>query len=92
MGTVGSSLRLEALTPEIVKDKSTSAVYDTAGTYGPATGSQTIDSDAVVAASGVTLQNLNINGNLIIDKAVGDGDVTLNNVHVTGELLVRGGW
>ncbi|WP_303869751.1 YDG domain-containing protein [Acetobacterium wieringae] len=158
LGTVGSSLRLEALTLEIVKDEPTGAdlssynklcsqfasltasnytlnsfnhltnvlknntvtakntqdevdaavavieaafarleslidatVYATAGTFGPETGLETIDSDVIMTASGVTLQNLRINGNLIVDEAVGDGEVTLNNIEVTGELRVRGG-
>ena len=65
--------------------------YDQAGTYGPATGTETIGQDVVIAADGVTLQNLTIDGNLTITEAVGDGDVTLNNVTVTGETRVRGG-
>ncbi|WKY47834.1 YDG domain-containing protein [Eubacteriaceae bacterium ES3] len=69
----------------------TSKVYDTVGTYGPEFERQTIDSDVIITTSGVVLQNLDISGNLIIDKGVGDGDVTLNNVTVTGDLRVRGG-
>lgn len=66
-------------------------VYDKAGSYGPSSSSETISQNVVITASGVTLQNLTIDGNLIIDEAVGDGDVTLNNVTVTGALQVRGG-
>jgi len=91
LGTVGSSLRLEALKLEIIKDAPQSKTYDQAGTYGPQTGTETIGQDVVIATDGVTLQNLTINGNLTIDEAVGDGDVTLNNVTVTGETRVRGG-
>lgn len=158
LGTVGSSLRLEALKLEIVKDASTgtdlsdytalikqieslneadysktswanlqtvlknhtvtdqntaaevteavkaleaaiqklenmtqATVYDKAGSYGPSSSSETLNQNVVITASGVTLQNLTIDGNLIIDEAVGDGDVTLNNVIVSGELRVRGG-
>jgi hypothetical protein len=65
--------------------------YAQAGSYGPASGTETISQDVVVAAPGVTLQNLTINGNLTIAEAVGDGSVTLNNVTVTGETRVRGG-
>jgi hypothetical protein len=90
LGTVGSSLRLEALKLEIVKATS-STTYDKPGTYGPSSGAETISQDVTISTSGVTLQNLTIEGNLIIDEAVGDGDVTLNNVTVTGELQVRGG-
>ena len=70
---------------------STSTVYDKAGTYGPTNGSEPINQDVIITATGVILQNLTIDGNLIIDEAVGDGDVTLNNVTVSGELRVRGG-
>ncbi|MDK2935381.1 MAG: hypothetical protein PWP62_389 [Eubacteriaceae bacterium] len=76
---------------DLLESLVTSTVYDAAGTYGPESGSQTIDSDVIITASGVVLQNLEISGNLIIDKGVGDGDVTLNNVTVSGELRIRGG-
>lgn len=65
--------------------------YSKAGTYGPTNGSEPINQDVIITATGVILQNLTIDGNLIIDEAVGDGDVTLNNVTVSGELRVRGG-
>lgn len=90
LGTVGSSLRLEALKLEIVKETQ-STTFDKSGTYGPTSGTETISQDVIITTSGVTLQNLTIDGNLIIDEAVGVGDVTLNNVTVTGELRVRGG-
>ncbi|URN82814.1 leucine-rich repeat protein [Acetobacterium wieringae] len=66
-------------------------VYDKAGTYGPASGSQTIDGDVRIAADGVILQNLTITGDMLISEAVGNGTVTLNNVTVDGDTLVRGG-
>lgn len=90
LGTVGSSLRLEALKLEIVKETS-STVYDKPGIYGPCNGSEKISQDVIITSDGATLQNLVIDGHLTIDEAVGDGDVTLNNVTVTGELRVRGG-
>ncbi|MEO1814572.1 MAG: YDG domain-containing protein [Acetobacterium sp.] len=90
LGTVGSSLRLEALKLEIVKE-ATATVYDKPGSYGPSSGSEKISQDVIITSDGVTLQNLVIEGNLTIDEAVGDGDVTLNNVTVTGALQVRGG-
>jgi hypothetical protein len=76
---------------DLLESLVTSSVYDTAGTYGPDSGSQTIDTDVIVTVSGVVLQNLDISGNLIIDKGVGQGDVTLNNVSVSGQLRIRGG-
>ncbi len=65
--------------------------YDAAGTYGPASGSETIATDVVVGADGVILQNLLIQGDLTISEAVGDGTVTLNKVTVAGDTFVRGG-
>ena len=65
--------------------------FNQAGSYGPTSGSETISQDVIISAAGVTLQNLTITGNLIIDEAVGDGEVSLNNVTVSGELRVRGG-
>ncbi|MBC3887857.1 leucine-rich repeat protein [Acetobacterium paludosum] len=91
LGTVGSSLRLEALTLEITKDAVQGKSYDTAGNYGPASGTETVTGDATIAADGVILQNLVIDGNLTISEAVGSGTVTLNNVTVKGDTFVRGG-
>lgn len=66
-------------------------VYNQAGTYGPQTGSTTIDGDVSVITSGVILQNTIITGNLLIAKSVGDGDVTLKNVTVKGNTYINGG-
>ncbi|PKM74559.1 MAG: hypothetical protein CVU92_05885, partial [Firmicutes bacterium HGW-Firmicutes-17] len=86
----GAVKAIEAAIQQLEK-LSTTTVHDKAGTYGPTSGSETISQDVIITATGVTLQNLIIDGDLIIDEAVGDGDVTLNNVTVTGELRVRGG-
>lgn len=45
----------------------------------------------MVNEPGVTLENVTINGDLIIGDGVGDGEVTLDNVNVTGRMVVRGG-
>ncbi len=66
-------------------------IYDTAGTYGPLTEMETIDHTVVVKADGVRLQNLNIQGDLIISEEVASGNVTLNNLKVDGETYIRGG-
>jgi hypothetical protein len=67
------------------------AAYDKAGTYGPATGLETINKDVVIHTSGVTLQNLIITGNLTFAAGIGNGDVFLNNVTVKGNTFVQGG-
>ncbi|WP_170253954.1 leucine-rich repeat protein [Acetobacterium paludosum] len=46
--------------------KAAAVVYDTAGTYGPETGTEVIDGDVIVKADGITLRNLHINGDLTI--------------------------
>ncbi len=62
-----------------------------AGTYGPATGNQAISGDVTISASGVTLQNATVSGDLTITDAVGNGDVTLKNVTVKGTAYIKGG-
>jgi phenolic acid decarboxylase len=62
-----------------------------AGTYGPATGNQAISGDVTISASGVTLQNATVSGDLTITDVVGNGDVTLKNVTVKGTAYIKGG-
>ncbi|WP_170253970.1 Ig-like domain-containing protein [Acetobacterium paludosum] len=88
-GTTHLCLRLEAIQIKIVKDAATA--YNTAGTYGPQTGTEDVKNDVTVGADGVTLQNFHIKGDLIIAKEVGAGTVNLNNVTVDGNTYVRGG-
>lgn len=66
-------------------------VYDKAGTYGPATGTETIEGNVTVSVRDVKLQNLVIKGDLLLAEGIGDGDVTLNNVTVTGNTIIKGG-
>ena len=79
-------VRALALEPEIAV-----SVFDKAGTYGPEEGIETISGDVIVKADGVTLQNLIITDDLIIDDSVGDGTVVLENVTVKGDTEVKGG-
>lgn len=65
--------------------------YRVAGTYGPASGVLDVAGNVIVAEKGTTLQNMVINGNLIVNKSVGDGNVYLDNVTVKGDTLVYGG-
>jgi hypothetical protein len=66
-------------------------VYDQAGTYGAESTNEVVNSSVVIKASGVTLQNITINGNLTIAEEVGNGDVTLTNIIVMGDTFIRGG-
>ncbi|WP_311135688.1 leucine-rich repeat protein [Acetobacterium tundrae] len=75
---------------DLVK-KQAVVIYDKAGTYGPATGTETVAGDVIIKADGVVLQNLTIQGDLTVAAEVGNGTVTLNNVNVAGDTFVRGG-
>ncbi|SCZ07729.1 S8 family serine peptidase [Alkaliphilus peptidifermentans] len=66
-------------------------IYEEAGLYGPIEGIETIEKDVTIKADGVILQNIKINGDLIITEEVGEGTVTLNNLIVEGNTLIRGG-
>lgn len=81
--------------------KEAAVVYGTSGTYGPASGTQVINGDVIVKASGVTLQNLEINGELIISdeaaaktteamttQALEDGQISTNPVINMGPTAV----
>ncbi|BBH23452.1 hypothetical protein Back11_47970 [Paenibacillus baekrokdamisoli] len=65
--------------------------YNTAGTFGPATGVETVNHDVVINTAGVTLRNMIINGKLTFAAGIGSGDAVLDNVTVKGETSVQGG-
>ena len=45
----------------------------------------------VINAGQITLQDMDISGDLILAEGIGDGHIILDNVTVQGRLLVRGG-
>ncbi|WP_346834522.1 S-layer homology domain-containing protein [Paenibacillus polymyxa] len=65
--------------------------YGESGTYGPSNGLDKQAGNVIINTTGVTLQNTEIAGDLIIGKAVGNGDVFLKNVKVHGQTYVYGG-
>jgi len=65
--------------------------FSAAGAYGPASGTETIAGNVVVATSGVTLRNMEIQGNLLLSTNIGEGEATLDNVKVKGTVTVNGG-
>nr|5GZT_A Chain A, Chitinase [Paenibacillus sp. FPU-7] len=73
------------------KNEANAIAYDKAGTYGPASGTETIDGNVKVTVPGVTLRNLVIKGDLLLSEGVGSGDVTLDKVSVHGLTTVSGG-
>ncbi len=65
--------------------------YNVSGTYGPVDSVRTINGNVIVNATGVTLQNMKITGDLLLVEGIGEGDVFLNNVTVLGTTTVKGG-
>ena len=70
-----------------ILDNAIGGFYNEAGDY---TGDD-VSGIAIVNADGVVLNDMTINGDLIISEGVGSGEATLNNVIVTGTMIVRGG-
>ncbi|WP_198015889.1 S-layer homology domain-containing protein [Paenibacillus sp. HW567] len=67
-------------------------IYDHSGVYGGTDEQHRETTETVViSAAGVTLQNVTIVGNLLLDAGIGNGDVTLKNVTVRGTTTVKGG-
>ncbi|KAA5805771.1 S-layer homology domain-containing protein [Thermoanaerobacterium thermosaccharolyticum] len=71
--------------------KSQDVTYDKAGTFGPDSGTQTIEGNVIIAAADVTLKNTIIKGDLLLSKAIGDGNAYLKNVTVNGITTIEGG-
>ncbi|SDT13642.1 S-layer homology domain-containing protein [Paenibacillaceae bacterium GAS479] len=89
----GQLTRAEAVTAisKAVKLDSPMKEYNKAGVFGPSSGNQEVNGNVQISASGVTLQNLVIRGDLILDKGIGEGDAFLSGVKVTGKTYIRGG-
>ncbi len=86
------NLNQESISPAsttIIPDNA--RVFNTAGTYGPSSGKDVLDTNVSIQADGVALQNMSINGDLYVAREVGEGSVELNNVDVTGNVYVFGG-
>ncbi len=71
-------------------DRMFAEIYSEPGVYGSEVMTD-IEGGVVVTATGITLQNVTIEGDLLIAQAVGDGEVTLKNVVVEGRTQVSGG-
>ncbi|HHV72582.1 MAG TPA: hypothetical protein GXX38_08260 [Clostridia bacterium] len=65
--------------------------YNTPGIYGPSKDKQIISGNLTIAAGGITLRNIQINGNLYLTAGIGEGSVTLEKVTVQGKTVVNGG-
>lgn len=53
--------------------------------------SQNVDGSVIVRGAGAVLENMTVNGDLILADGIGAEDVTLKNVTVTGRIIIRGG-
>jgi len=65
--------------------------YSTAGTYGPETGTKTIQGSVIISSPDVILRNTIIEGDLLLGSSIGDGEVELRDVTVQGKTIVNGG-
>lgn len=65
--------------------------YDRAGTYGPEKGLAVAAGGVAITVPNVVLQNTVVQGSLLLDKGIGEGDAELKNVTVLGKTEVRGG-
>ena len=67
--------------------------YNIIGTYIVSKGTydKDIKGSALIRTDDVTLQNMTVDGDLIIGCGVADGKIVLDNVNVTGRQLVWGG-
>ena len=52
---------------------------------------QTVTGNVMIKASGVTLENMTVPGDVFVGEGVADGRVELNGINVEGRLVVRGG-
>ncbi|MCR4431494.1 MAG: S-layer homology domain-containing protein [Tepidanaerobacteraceae bacterium] len=80
-----------ALNKALASTEAMTVTYDKAGVYGPADDTTIVKGNVIIKTEGVTLQNTIIEGDLTIDKAVGEGSVTLKNVTVKGTSYIYGG-
>ncbi|MDR9749525.1 InlB B-repeat-containing protein [Paenibacillus taichungensis] len=64
---------------------------DKAGIYGNMQETKIVNGDVIINVPGVTLENYEIKGNLLLAAGIGSGDVTIKNVKVHGTTNVEGG-
>ena len=66
-------------------------IYHVKGIYGPQIGTKILNTDVVINTDGVTLQNLVIAGDLLLDEDIEYLDVILKNITVKGKTIIKGG-
>ncbi|MDD4455858.1 MAG: S-layer homology domain-containing protein, partial [Candidatus Methanomethylophilaceae archaeon] len=70
-----------------VMDNMVKQYIDVAGTYTEVVA----EGNVIVRVPGVTLDGVDVDGDLVIGDGVGDGNAYLNNIAVSGRALIRGG-
>lgn len=65
--------------------------FNTAGTYGPASGIATVAGNVYIDNTSITLQNMIVLGKLTFGSSIGTGDAVINDVTVLGNTIVNGG-
>ena len=68
-----------------------SIVIDQAGSYGSTDTVHVIPKNVTIDGPDITLQNVKVNGDLVLGSGIGEGDVYLKGVEVTGSTTVQGG-
>ena len=94
LGLGGRRVVSSAVLTGLVSAKEQIAVeekYSTSGTYGPVTGTKTIQGSVIISSADVTLRNTIIEGDLLLGRSIGDGDVSLRDVTVKGKTIINGG-
>lgn len=90
-GTFGATKNTTRAETIAVLDRVVGQRYSEAGTYGPASGKQTLSGNVTITAADVKLQNVAITGDLFLTAGIGDGNVYLDGVTVTGDTIIKGG-
>ncbi|WP_138495360.1 S-layer homology domain-containing protein [Paenibacillus pinistramenti] len=98
-GTFGAQNQLTRAEAVVLIDSAVSSrtsaaepvTIDQAGTYGNDQETTVVNGDVIINVPGVTLNNYEIKGNLLLGAGIGSGDVTIKNVKVHGTTNVEGG-
>jgi peptidoglycan/xylan/chitin deacetylase (PgdA/CDA1 family) len=83
----------DAIRAEVVYilSKAAGELYNTAGAFGPETGTNELAGNATINRPGISLKNMVIKGNLYLSEGIGEGSITLENVKVLGTTTICGG-
>ncbi|MCK5762824.1 MAG: hypothetical protein KAH05_01770, partial [Clostridiales bacterium] len=66
-------------------------IIDEPGTYGNVDETKEFKGNLYIEVDGVTLQNINITGDLILAEEIGEGDVELIDLNISNTVYIYGG-